>query len=155
MLLLFFAIFVVLPIVELTLLFNLGNWLGWLPTIALVLGAGMAGAAIARIEGLRAAMRVRSQLARGVLPAAELFDGLLVAAAGALLMLPGILSDVFGLVLLLPPTRKLVRQGLMQWARNRFQVQVISGQTGDGDGAALRGDQIIDARVVESRVIVD
>ncbi len=145
------AIFVVLPIVEITLLVKLGNGIGWLPTIALVLGAGMAGAAIARVEGFRAAMRVRSQMAHGVLPADEMFDGFLVAVAGVLLVLPGILSDVLGLVLLVRPTRRLVRQWLTRWARKRFQVHVVRGR--DADGTPPRGDQIIDARVVETRVI--
>jgi UPF0716 protein FxsA len=144
-------VFVVLPIVEITLLVKLAGGIGWLPTIALVLGAGMAGAAIARVEGFRAAMRVRSQVARGVLPADEMFDGLLVAVAGGLLVLPGILSDVLGIVLLVRPTRRLVRQGLARWARKRFQVHVVRGH--DAEGVIPRGDQIIDARVVETRVI--
>jgi UPF0716 protein FxsA len=151
--LVFLLIFVVLPIVELTLLFKMGNWLGWLPTLALVIGAGMAGAAVARLEGWKAAMRVRSQLAHGTLPAAEMFDGLLIAAAGLLLLLPGILSDALGIILLLPPTRKLVRQGLMHWARTRFRVVQIGGEVRDGDRTSRGGSKIIDARVVETRVI--
>jgi UPF0716 protein FxsA len=152
MLQLFVLIFVLLPIVELTILFKLGQSLGWIPTLALVLGAGMAGAAVARYEGWRAALRVRQQLASGVLPAAELFDGLLVAAAGVLLVIPGVLSDVLGLALLVPPTRKLIRRWLMHFVRTRFRVELVR-DGGPGAGPAPGRDQIIDARVIETRVV--
>jgi UPF0716 family protein affecting phage T7 exclusion len=150
--LIFLLIFVVFPIAELAVLIKLGGSIGWLPTIALMIGAGMAGAAVARAEGFKSAMRVRSQLAHGALPAAEMFDGLLIAGAGLLLILPGILSDILGLILLLPPTRKLVRQGIMHWARTRFRVVQIGEDAADA-GPPRRGDQIIDARVIETRVI--
>jgi UPF0716 protein FxsA len=151
--LLFLLIFVVFPIAEIVVLVKLYGQIGLLATLALMLGAGMAGAAIARVEGFKSAMRVRSQLAHGALPAAEMFDGLLIAAAGLLLILPGILSDVAGLILLLPPTRKLVRQGIMHWARSRFRVVQIGGEPTEDAGSPRRGDQIIDARVIETRVI--
>jgi UPF0716 protein FxsA len=147
MLLLVLLIFVVVPIVELTILFQLGGRIGWIPTLALVLGAGLAGAAVARLQGWRAAMRVRQQMAAGSLPAAELFDGLLIGAAGVLLLLPGVISDVLGLGLLVPPVRRLVRRGLMSWIRRRFQVQMIGGQAPPGQ------DEIIDARVIETRIV--
>jgi UPF0716 protein FxsA len=153
MLKLLLLIFVVLPIVELTLLFKLGNAIGWIWTLALVFGAGIAGAAVARFEGLRAAVRMRQQMAQGVLPAADVFDGLLIAAAGLLLILPGIMSDVLGLVLLLPPTRKLVRRWLMHVVRTRFRVTVIHGGTPGGDEPRPLRDEIIDARVIETRLI--
>jgi UPF0716 protein FxsA len=154
LLLLVLLIFVVAPIVELTILIRLGGWLGWLPTLALVFGAGLVGAAIARLEGLRAALRIRQQLAAGVAPAAEMVDGLLIAAAGVLLLLPGFVSDVLGLALLLPPVRKLVRRALLHWVRTRFRVQVIGGHDVRDDATApARGDQIIDARVIETRIV--
>lgn len=154
MLLLGLLIFVAAPIVELMILIKLGGWLGWLPTLALVVGAGLVGAAIARVEGLRSALRIREQLAAGVAPAAEVVDGLLIAAAGVLLVLPGFISDVLGLLLLLPPVRKLARRGLMHWVRTRFRVQVMgSGDAHDDPNATPRGDQIIDARVIETRIV--
>jgi UPF0716 protein FxsA len=152
MLLVLLVIFVAFPIVELTILFKLGDEFGWLATLAIVLGAGMAGAAVARLEGLRAAMRVRQQLARGTLPAAEMFDGLLIAAAGVLLVIPGVVSDVAGLVLLLPPTRALVRRALMHWVRTRFRLVEVDDFAHAGPNPPRRGDVIIDARVIETRV---
>ena len=154
MLRLLILLLIVLPIVEWTILFKLGQTIGWAPTILLVLGTGLAGAALARIEGWKAMMRVREQMAQGVLPAAEMFDGLLVGVAGVLLLIPGVLSDLLGLVLLVPPTRRVVRRGLMHWARGRFRIHAIDDATAaDSSSPAVRGDKIIDARVIETRVI--
>jgi UPF0716 protein FxsA len=142
-----------LPVLELALLFKLAAWMGWIPTLLLVLGAGVAGTALVRYEGLRTAARVREQMAQGVLPTAEMFDGLLLAAAGLLLVLPGVASDALALVLVVPPTRKLVRRGLMHWVRTHVRMDVIRGGPGAGDEPRSRPDEIIDARVVETRVV--
>ena len=147
-------LFVAAPIVELTILFKLGSWLGWWPTLAAVLGTGLAGAAAARAEGLRSGMRVRQQLAAGALPAAEMLDGVLILAAGALLLLPGVISDVVGLALLVPPVRRAAGRGLVRWLRSRMEIRVL----GAGPGPAsptTRGDRIIEARVIETRVLDD
>ncbi len=144
-------LFVLVPIIELTILFKLGNWLGWLPTLALVFGAGLAGAAIARVQGLRAAMQMRQQLAHGVMPAATVVDGLLIAVAGGLLILPGFISDLAGIALLFPWTRAVVRRGLVRWLQQHFHIQQIGGA--EGGEPRPRGDQIIDARVIETRVV--
>jgi UPF0716 protein FxsA len=137
------------PIIELTLIFKLGNWIGWIPTLLVVFGAGLAGAAIAKMQGFMAAVRVRQQLMHGVLPASEMVDGLLIAVAGVLLILPGILSDILGLSLLLPPVRVLVRRRLMAWFSQRFRIASIVA------GERPTGDKIIDARVIETRVVPD
>jgi UPF0716 protein FxsA len=140
------------PIIELTLIFKLGNWIGWIPTLLVVFGAGLAGVAIAKLQGFMAAVRVRQQLMHGVLPASELVDGLLIAVAGVLLILPGIISDVLGLSLLLPPVRAAVRRRLMLWFTHRFRIaSLVAGAMPEG----LRGDKIIDARVIETRVAPD
>ena len=143
------VLFVLLPIIELTLIFKLGTWIGWIPTLLLVFGAGLAGAAIARMQGFMAAVRVRQQLMHGVLPASEMVDGLLIGLAGVLLILPGILSDVLGLSLLVPPVRVFVRRRLMTWFSQRFRLAHLA--TGGRPG----GDKIIDARVIETRVVPD
>lgn len=154
MLPLILLIFVAAPVIELIVLIRLGGWIGWWWTLALVFGAGILGAAVARVEGLKSAIRIRQQLASGVAPAAEVVDGLLIAAAGVLLLLPGFISDVLGLLLLLPPVRKLVRRGVMHWVRTRFRVQVIGGgEAHVSPGLTPRGDQIIDARVIDTRIV--
>ena len=145
-------LFLLIPIIELTLIFKLGNWIGWIPTLLVVFGAGLAGAAIAKMQGFMAAVRVRQQLMHGVLPASELVDGLLIGLAGGLLILPGIISDVLGLSLLLPPVRAAVRRRLMLWFTHRFRIaQLVAGAMPD----RAAGDKIIDARVIETRVAPD
>jgi UPF0716 protein FxsA len=141
-------------LVEMTLLITLGRALGLFWTLALVLGAGFAGAWLARREGLRSALRMRSQMAAGALPAAEMTDGVLIAIAAVLLIIPGVLGDIIGLALLFPPTRTVIKAALAaKFAKvatiGRFTVEqpAVSGATARG------GDRIIEARVIETRVV--
>jgi UPF0716 protein FxsA len=143
-------------IAEMAALILLGRTFGVLPTILLVLGGGIVGAWVARWQGLRTAMRARSQMAHGVLPTAEMTDGLLIAVAAVLLIIPGVLTDILGLALLLPPTRALLKRAVIgQFTRRsplgRFTHEQAYGAPGDGPRS--RGDQIIDARVIETRVV--
>ncbi|BBO36359.1 FxsA family protein [Lacipirellula parvula] len=140
-------------ILEMILLISLGRAIGLLPTLLLVLGAGFVGAWLARREGLRSAMRMRSQMAAGAMPAAELTDGLLIGLAAVLLIIPGVLGDVIGIALLLPPARAFIRRSL---AAKFDKAATFSRFTVDEGGRAMhtpRGDQIIDARVIETRVV--
>lgn len=155
MLLVLFLLFTVIPVVEIALLIKLGGLLGpWL-TIALVLGTGMAGAALARWQGVRAATRVQSELSKGVLPAAAMVDGLLILVAGVLLITPGALTDVLGLALLIPPTRAGIRRGLTHWLSKHVQIEGSAFTNGNGVGATpgQAHDEIIEAHVVETRVV--
>jgi UPF0716 protein FxsA len=102
-------LFVIVPVLELVLLIRLGQWIGLLPTLALVLTTGLAGAWLARAEGLRVLWAFRSELASGRLPEQALQDGIAVLVGGAFLLTPGILTDLTGLALLLPPTRRLIQ----------------------------------------------
>jgi UPF0716 protein FxsA len=141
-------------ILEMTLLITLGRALGLFWTLALVLGAGFAGAWLARREGLRSSLRLQRQMAAGALPASELTDGVLIAIAAVLLIIPGVLGDVIGLALLFPPTRSLVKAAL---AAKFAKVATIGRFTVDQAGpmgAAPRGsDRIVEARVIETRVV--
>ena len=94
------------PLAELGLLIWMGQAMGFWPTIALVAGTGILGAALARREGTRALTNVQHELARGRVPARALMSGAAVLVGGALLVTPGVLTDAFGILLLLPPTRK-------------------------------------------------
>jgi UPF0716 protein FxsA len=145
-------------IAEMAALILLGKTFGVLPTILLVLGGGIVGAWVARWQGLRTAMRARSQMASGVLPTAEMTDGLLIAVAAVLLIIPGVLTDVLGLALLLPPTRALLKRAVIgQFTRSSPLGRFTHEQPFDADavGPRSRGDQIIDARVIDSRVVED
>ncbi len=142
------CLFVLAPIVELFLLLRVGQWLGVLPTMALVAATGVLGAWLVRTEGGRTMARFQEQLARGELPGKVLMDGAAILVGGAFLLTPGVLTDVVGFALLFPPTRSL----LQGWAAARLARGLESGRihvasTGFGWGAGFphdsgrRGDQ--------------
>lgn len=117
-------LFVTVPVLELMLLLRIGSWLGVLPTILLVLTTGVVGASLARSQGLAVLTGIRREMAAGRAPIASLVDGALILAAGLLLLTPGVLTDAFGLALLLPPVRALVRRGLAA----RMQRMIEAGR---------------------------
>mgnify|MGYP002626396652 FL=1 len=155
MLLILFLLFTVTPLVELWLLFRLAGIFGFWTTIAVVLGTGLAGAALARVQGFWALNQMRADLAQGVLPTKSLADGVLILAAGLLLITPGVLTDVLGLALLIPPTRALIRVGLKQWLAGRVQV-ASEGVWRRVEPNDRRHDPgVVEGEVFESRVLED
>jgi UPF0716 protein FxsA len=108
-----------LPILEIYLLIQVGTVIGFVPTLILLVGAASIGTYLLQTQGWSTWMKVQASLARGELPAAEMVDGAVIVAGGALLLLPGFLSDIAGLLCLLPPTRKIIAAYLL---RNRFGV---------------------------------
>ncbi len=114
-------LFTVVPLFELALLIQLGRLIGLAPTIALVLITGAAGAALARWQGLATLRRVQNEMAEGRVPTGALVDGLLILVAGAVLLTPGLITDVVGFLLLIPPTRAAVRRALVEAFRRRMQ----------------------------------
>lgn len=103
-------LFTLVPLAELWLLVVLGRAVGLVPTLALVFVTGVLGAWLARSQGLAAIERARAASARGELPADALIDGVLILIAGAVLLTPGLLTDVFGFALLVPAGRRVVRR---------------------------------------------
>lgn len=111
-----FLLFAVVPVAEIYVLVSVGGVIGLFPTIALVLLTALAGAHLARLQGLSVMMRIRENLAQGFMPAEELLDGLLIFLAGMVLMTPGFLTDICGLLILLPITRNIFKR----WLRKKF-----------------------------------
>ena len=114
-------LFVVVPLLELALLIKLGQWVGFWPTLGLVVATGIAGAALARAEGLRTLVAFRRETAEGRLPGQPLLDGLAVLVGGAFLLTPGLLTDVAGFALLVPPSRRWIQRRVRAWAERRIQ----------------------------------
>ena len=108
-------LFVVLPAVELALLIEIGSRFGTLHTLALIVVTGVVGASLARGQGLGVLRRIQSDVEQGQLPAHSLVDGVMILVAAALLVTPGILTDAFGFLCLVPAFRRVVR-GLL-WKR--------------------------------------
>src|SRR5919197_5102921 len=107
-------LFIVVPIVELFVIIQVGEAIGVLPTIALLIADSILGSMLMRSQGRLAWRRFNEAIAAGRPPAREVLDGALVIFGGAFLLTPGFISDVFGLALLLPPTRALVRGFLVR-----------------------------------------
>lgn len=113
---LLFFLFILLPIAELFVIIQVGQAIGLVPTLILLLLDGVLGAALARSQGRAAWLRFNQAMAAGRVPAREVIDGALIVFGGALLLSPGFITDVFGLVLLLPPTRAILRSMLKRAA---------------------------------------
>ncbi len=101
-------LFTALPILELWLLLSIGDVIGFWPTVAIALGTAILGAALAKREGLKVLASWRGAMAVGRVPDEGLTGGLLVLLGAALLITPGVLTDVAGLLLLLPPVRRRI-----------------------------------------------
>ena len=104
--------FIVVPMVELALLIKLGSLIGVLDTILLIVFTGAVGAILVRTAGIQCLFTVRQQLQSGMFPADELCNGLLILIAGALLITPGLLSDITGFALLVPAVRSVIKTRL-------------------------------------------
>jgi UPF0716 protein FxsA len=116
-------LFVVVPVVELMLLVKLGQVVGLLPTVALVVFTGVTGAWLARAEGVRVFFQFQRELASGRLPGQAMLDGISVLVGGAFLVTPGVLTDFVGFSLLFPPTRRWLQRGV----KARLERQIADG----------------------------
>ncbi len=142
-----FLLFVVVPVVELMLLIQVGQWIGLLPTLLIVLGTGAAGAALARREGLRTLMAIQTEMAAGRMPGSSLLDGAAILIGGAFLLTPGILTDLVGFSLLMPVTRGWMKRRMAKFIERQVQnggmnVRVVgfgSGGFGPGFGGSAAG----------------
>lgn len=144
---LLFVLFIVVPILELYVLIQVGQWVGILPTLALLIADSLFGAFLLRQQGRGAWRRMTSAMSAGRVPARETVDGALIILGGALLLTPGFLTDIVGLALLVPPTRALVRPVLVRWAGARMAIAVTvraprpGGGDFDVDGTATEVDR--------------
>jgi UPF0716 protein FxsA len=117
------VLFVLVPIVELAVIIQVGQALGVLETLALMVVVSVVGAWLVKREGLGVWRRAQRQLDMGSMPGRELVDGILILAAGALLLTPGFVSDCVGILLLLPPVRAAIRAVVVRRLRRRVVVQ--------------------------------
>lgn len=132
-------IFVTVPLLELALLLRVGQWIGAWPTVGLVVLTGLAGAALARQQGLRAYLAVQRELAAGRLPGGALLDGISILAGGALLLTPGILTDVLGFGLIVPGSRRWIQRRFRRTVERRVREGAVEFRVFGGHGFAARG----------------
>jgi UPF0716 protein FxsA len=116
-------LFTIVPIIELALLIQIGTWIGTIPTVLIVLVTGGVGAFLARQQGGRVWLRIQEELQAGGFPADHLIDGLLLVVAGALLLTPGLLTDILGMSVLIPFTRAPIRE----FIKRRLRLMADNG----------------------------
>lgn len=102
-------LFVLLPLIELAILVEIGRHIGTLPTVALVILTGVAGAYLARREGLGVLRQIQDDLRTGRMPGPAIVDGVIILIAGMVLVTPGVLTDIVGFLCLIPATRRMIR----------------------------------------------
>jgi UPF0716 protein FxsA len=120
-------LFLIIPIAELYVLVQVAGSIGVLNSLGLLVLISVGGAWLAKWAGLGVLRRLQATVAAGKVPSAELVDGFLVLLAAALMLTPGFLTDALALVLLLPPTRAVVRGALIRRFRQRAEVYVTGG----------------------------
>ncbi len=102
-------IFIAVPVVELILIVEIGQRIGSINTIGLIMGTGIVGAWLARQQGISTLARLRRDLDEGRLPAEPIIDGVLILLAAAVLIAPGVLTDLMGFICLVPACRRLLK----------------------------------------------
>jgi UPF0716 protein FxsA len=156
----FLLLLLLFPVLELFVLVKVGMSIGFLPTFLLVVAGSMLGVFVVRIAGVATALSARQSLARGELPAQQMLDGLMMTIGGGLLVLPGFISDVLGLLFLMPFTRRLIvgkvrNRAEAQAARQRAFAENMHAANSAGPmhpGAArpeARRPEVIEGEVIE------
>lgn len=141
----FLLLFLLFPVLELFVLVRVGMSVGFFWTFLMVLATSVLGFFVMRIAGFATALRARESLSRGELPAREMLEGLMVAVGGGLLLLPGFISDLLGVVCLLPFTRRVLVDKLRRRAEDQAMRQrafADDQQTHANPGHAYRPDAI-------------
>ncbi|MCB1922354.1 MAG: FxsA family protein [Gammaproteobacteria bacterium] len=137
-LLIFLAIFVGAPLIELYLLIEVGSVIGALPTIALSLFTAALGGWLVRMQGFAVLFRAQAAMAANEIPAIELVEGALLLLVGLALLLPGFVTDAVGFLLLIPPLRRWV---IVRWLKSRGTLTPARGQRVEPES---RADRIIE-----------
>jgi UPF0716 protein FxsA len=132
--------FIVVPIAELYVIIQVGQWIGVWPTLLLLLLDAIVGSWLLKHEGRAAWRRFNEALAERRIPAKEVADGFLVILGGALLIAPGFVTDIFGILFLIPPTRALARKILTRLTVGRVAVVGFPGGAMGSFGRGPRGD---------------
>ncbi len=113
-------LFIAIPIIEITLLIKMGDAIGFWPTIFIQIATGIVGASLARLQGMIVWNKIAMEMQAGRIPTQDMINGLLIFAAGIVLMTPGLLTDVAGFALLIPFTRNIFKDWLKRQFENRM-----------------------------------
>ena len=129
---LLFVLFIIIPIIEITVIMQVGALLGLWPTIAIVILSAWLGAKYVRQQGLATLQSVQTKMAQGEMPSGEIITGLMLLVAGVLLVTPGFVTDIFGLSLLVPSVRAAIANQVQKHIKvNQFGASFHSDAPGN------------------------
>ncbi len=147
MLFILFFIFIVVPVIEITVLIEVGEQLGAFTTVALVILTAAVGASLVRSQGLQTLMNAQKKMQQGEQPGQEVIEGVMLAIAGVMLVTPGFVTDFLGLILLLPFSRQFFANKLLA----RMIIKNMASQQPFNQGFSShqsRSEDIIDGEFV-------
>ena len=127
-----------LPLLEIAGFVLVGRQIGVIPTLGLVIATGVAGSILLRIQGFGVMSRIRTELEAGRNPSRELAHGVMIMAAGILLLIPGFFTDILGILLFVPPLRDFV------WRQLRSRIRFADGAAGPSAGQRTARGKTID-----------
>lgn len=117
----YFLMFIIaMPVVEIIVLLLSGNLIGFWPTLFLIVATGLIGAYLAKRQGMETWKKAQEQIRYGMMPGNEIIDGICIFIGAALLLSPGLISDIMGLILVFPPTRNLLKPMVIRFIMNRM-----------------------------------
>jgi len=163
----FFLLFLLVPLVELYVLIEVGSVIGALPTILLTIVTAIVGAGLMRHQGVSTMQKAQLNMAQGQVPAVEMMEGVFIFLGGLMLLIPGLITDAMGFLLLIPPIRqvlakKLIAQRQAQYAQYKGQVYETEWTERSSDGQSIQHVRIIessspdkDSEVIEGEVMDD
>jgi UPF0716 protein FxsA len=143
----FYILFIVVPLAEMVLLFEVADKIGGGATLLMVIGTAVVGVQVLKHQGFSTLMRAKDKLQTGKIPAQEMVEGLLLASAGALMLTPGFITDTVGFTFLAAPLRRVLADKLLAtgflttMGRGRSEGFDVNKGTSQGDGSS---DIIID-----------
>ena len=140
-----FILVIAVPAIEIFLLIKLGGMIGLWPTLGIIFGTAVCGIVLSMTQKSRTVVRVQKAMVEGRPPTDAVMDGLLMTIAGTLLLIPGLITDSLGLLLLLPP----VRAGMRQRVSGVVLSQLQAAQSDGGAGAWDDDESVIEAEVID------
>ncbi|MEI6894854.1 MAG: FxsA family protein [Colwellia sp.] len=129
---LLFILFIIIPVIEITVIMQVGALIGVWPTVAIVILSAWLGAKYVRQQGLATLQSVQTKMAQGEMPSGEIVTGLMLLVAGVLLVTPGFVTDIFGLFLLIPK----VRLAIAKYVQKHIKVNQVGAVGSFNHGAS-------------------
>lgn len=148
-------LFILVPIVEMTVLIQVGSEIGALATVGLVFLTAIVGVTLIRKQGLETSLKAQEKMRRGELPASEVAEGLMLIFAGLCLLIPGFVTDAIGALLLIPPLRKLFAAGLIVKFISSMMARGNQWRGGPGYASQQEGDIIEGEYANEDNDLID